>query len=95
MPSKLQIFRTETVHAMIFLTTRSSLPDVGNLFVAIENGRIQVFSDHISGGYIDSFIAIHMAGDCIISMTTDTENRYLITGTAMGYIKTWLVCNYW
>lgn len=95
MPKKLQVFRTETVHAMIFLTTRPSLPDVGNLFVAIENGRIQVFSDHISGGYIDSFNAIHMAGDCVISMTSDNEDRYLITGTAMGYIKTWLVCNYW
>lgn len=94
MPSKLQPFRTETVHAMIFLTTRPSLPNVGNLFVAIENGRIQVFSDHIAGGYVDSFNAIHMAGDCVISMTTDTENRYLITGTAMGYIKTWLVRNY-
>ncbi|KAG4072283.1 hypothetical protein HA402_004215 [Bradysia odoriphaga] len=94
MPSKLQAFRTETVHAMLFLLTRPSLPKVGNLFVAIENGRIQVFSDHIAGGFIDSFNAIHMAGDCVISMATDSENRYLITGTAMGYIKTWLVCNY-
>lgn len=80
---------------MLFLTTRPSLPDVGNLFIAIENGRIQVFSDHINGGYIDSFNAIHMAGDCVISMTTDSENRYLMTGTAMGYIKIWLVRNYW
>lgn len=95
MPSKLQIFRTETVHAMIFLTTRPSLPDVGNLFIAIENGRIQVFSDHIIGGYINSFNAIHMAGDCVISFATDTENRYLMTGTAMGYIKIWLVRNFW
>lgn len=95
MPSKLQVFRTETVHAAIFLTTRPSLPNVANLFISIENGRILVFSDHISGGYVDSFNAIHMAGDCVVSLATDNENRYLITGTAMGYIKVWLVCNYW
>lgn len=95
MPSKLQVFRTETVHAAIFLTTRPSLPNVGILFIAIENGSIQAYSDHNFGGYIDSFNAIHMAGDCVTSLATDNKNRYLITGTAMGYIKTWLICNYW
>lgn len=83
------------VHSMICLTTRPCSPDYGTVFVALENGIIQVFSNHYLGGYIACFNAIHMAGDCVTSMAVDKTDRYLITGTALGYIKTWLICNYW
>lgn len=83
------------VHACWFLKSRPMLPDWGTLFVALSNGVIQVFSHHNLGGYIDSFNAIHMAGDCVVAIISDEEDRYLFTGTAQGYVKTWMVRNYW
>lgn len=95
LPTTIAMVNKSAVHAMIFLSTRPMSPDYGTLFIALENGMIQVFSHHNLGGYIDSFNAIHMAGDCVITMDSDKDNYYLITGTALGYIKTWLVRNYW
>lgn len=85
-----------SVHAMLFLESRPMDDRHGTLLVALSTGMIQVFSHHPQApGYVESFNAIHMAGDAIISMTTDRANRYLLTGTSLGYIKTWLICNFW
>lgn len=71
-------------------------PQYGTLFVALGDGNILVFSHHIhSKGYMDSFLAIHMAGDTVMTMETDTENRFLFVGTTQGYLKTWLIINFW
>lgn len=79
---------------MLSLRARPSTPAHGTIVVALEHGIVQLFSNHNLGGFIDSFHAIHMAGDCVISMVSDEANRYLITATALGYIKTWLICNF-
>lgn len=94
MPEQCMPLRRLAIHSMIFLNSRPMDPEVGTLLIALENGAIQVWSHHISGGFITSFSAIHKAGDYVICMATDVDNNYLITGSSVGYIKTWLLKNY-
>ncbi|KAI4460577.1 wd40 repeat domain 95 [Holotrichia oblita] len=79
------------IRAMLFLNTRPMAPNVGTLLVSLENGLIQVWSHHVSGGFITSFSAIHKGGDYVVSMCSDENNEFLFTGTTNGYIKTWLI----
>lgn len=96
MPLLSDLQRKTSVTATIFLQNRPMDPQYGTLFVAIGNGNILVFSHHIhSKGYMDFFFAIHMAGDTVMSMDTDPENRLLFVGTTRGYVKTWLISNFW
>lgn len=69
----------------------------GTLVVALSNGVIQMYTHHplAKRAFLASFNAIHMAGDAVTVMTTDPANRYLMVGTSLGYIKMWLVCNFW
>ncbi|KAB0795580.1 hypothetical protein PPYR_12419 [Photinus pyralis] len=83
------------VHSMIFLSERPMLPGVATLLVALENGNIQVWSHHPGGSFITSFQAVHSAGDYVTSMATDAHNEYLFVGTTAGYIKTWLMTDYY
>lgn len=94
MPEHTIPLRRLAIHCMIFLNTRPMEPKTGTLLVALENGNIQVWSHHVSGGFITSFSAIHKAGDYVICMTTDEKNEFLFTGTSVGYIKIWLMVNY-
>ncbi|XP_056644787.1 WD repeat-containing protein on Y chromosome [Diorhabda sublineata] len=93
-PDEMIHLKKLAVHTMLFLNARKTDPKIGTLLVALENGNIQVWSHHITGGYITQFSAIHKAGDYVISMTTDEENHFLFTGTTVGYIKIWLLRNY-
>ncbi|KAG5863407.1 hypothetical protein JTB14_010170 [Gonioctena quinquepunctata] len=93
-PDEVFHLRRPAIHCMLFLNTRSSDPGVGTLMVALENGVIQVWNHHASGGFITSFSAIHKAGDYVIAMATDENNEFLFTGTTVGYIKTWLLINF-
>lgn len=83
-----------TIQAMLFLTQRRMSPAHGTLTVALGDGKIQIHSHHNIGTYIDSFEAIHMAGDGCVSIATDKRNEYIFVGTTFGYIKTWLIVNY-
>ncbi|XP_037949995.1 WD repeat-containing protein on Y chromosome [Teleopsis dalmanni] len=83
-----------SVQAVLFLQTRPMTKIHGTLFAALENGMIQVYSHHQHGGYITEFNAIHKTGDCVLTMTTDRKNRYLLTGSAFGYVKVWHIVNY-
>ena len=80
LPAAGAALRPLSVHAMVFLHTRPMQPDVGTLFVALENGNIQVWSHHSGGGYVGCFFAIHVAGDYVVAMSTDPDNEYLFTG---------------
>lgn len=80
MPDECFHLRKLAVHCMLFLNSRKSDPDVGTLLVSLENGVIQVWNHHISGGFITSFSAIHKAGDYVISMCTDEKNEFLFVG---------------
>ncbi|CAG9785369.1 unnamed protein product [Diatraea saccharalis] len=62
--------------------------------LSLENGQVQGWSDHPAGGYQGSFQAAHAAGDYVSALSTDPDNRYLFTGTTVGYIKVWLMTNY-
>nr|XP_046475216.1 WD repeat-containing protein on Y chromosome [Neodiprion pinetum] len=92
--SALSFTRIVGVYAMIFLNVRPVAPDVGSLLLSLENGMIQVWTHHPAAGYLTSFSAIHMLGDYVMSLATDPENQYLITGHTAGYIKVWLLSNY-
>lgn len=83
-----------TVNCILFLSNRRIEPNCGSLIVSLTNGIIQIYSEHSLGTYIDCFKGIHRAGDSIVALATDQENRYLFTGTSFGYIKTWLITNY-
>ncbi|EFA09801.1 WD repeat-containing protein on Y chromosome [Tribolium castaneum] len=94
MPEQCMPLRRLAIHSMLFLNSRPMDPEVGTLLISLENGAIQVWSHHMSGGFITSFSAIHKAGDYVICMATDEKNDYLFTGSSVGYIKTWLLRNY-
>ncbi|XP_022918540.2 WD repeat-containing protein on Y chromosome [Onthophagus taurus] len=94
MPKTTIAIRGLAIRAMTFLSSRPMLPHVGTLLVSLENGAIQVWSHHNSGGFITAFYAIHKGGDYVVSMCTDEQDEYLFTGTTSGYIKTWLMKDY-
>nr|XP_021191177.2 WD repeat-containing protein on Y chromosome [Helicoverpa armigera] len=93
-PVRAQSMRRLAVQAMLFLETRQQHPRVASLLVSVENGAVQCWSDHSAGGYQGSFQAIHMAGDYVSSLATDINNEFVFTGTTMGYLKVWLLSNY-
>lgn len=96
MPDTLRAFQFLSVQAVIFLEARPMNVEYGTLFTALSNGRVQVWSHHhLGGGYMTDFNAIHMAGDSVVALATDVENFYLFTATALGYIKTWVMKDYW
>ncbi|KAK5645470.1 hypothetical protein RI129_006770 [Pyrocoelia pectoralis] len=82
-------------HSMIFLSERTMMPGVATLMIALENGNIQVWSHHPGGNFITSFRAVHSGVDYVTAMATDAHNEYLFTGTTEGYIKTWLMADYY
>ncbi|CAG9763835.1 unnamed protein product [Ceutorhynchus assimilis] len=94
MPEECFNLRRLAVHCLLFLCARKTHPQVGTLLVALENGVIQVWNHHISGGFITSFSAVHKSGDYVIAMTSDEKNEFLFIGTTAGYIKTWLMKNF-
>lgn len=97
LPSASSLMAKTSIHAMLFLRTRPMDDRHATLVVALSNGSIQMYTHHPLAvpPFKASFNAIHMAGDAVTAMTTDPAERYLIVGTSLGYIKTWLICNYW
>ncbi|XP_055371209.1 WD repeat-containing protein on Y chromosome [Condylostylus longicornis] len=83
-----------SVQSIIILCTRPQRKDYGSILVALKNGYIQVYSSHQLGGYIKEYNAIHKTNDYVMCMKTDRKEQFLFTGTAFGYIKTWLIENY-
>lgn len=94
LPTSAEKLHHLSVQAVVFLTLRPMTPEYGTLLTALSNGRVLVWSNHNLGGYIDQFNAIHMAGDSVSTMITDSTEKYLFTGTMLGYVKTWLLTNY-
>ncbi|XP_076179717.1 WD repeat-containing protein WDY isoform X3 [Ptiloglossa arizonensis] len=92
--SALNIIRIVAVRAMIFLSARPIKPNIGTLLVSLDSGLIQVWSHHAGGGFLQAFSVIHAVGDCALSLTTDPENNFLVTGHNKGYIKVWYLANY-
>lgn len=85
-----------SVQAMLFLDTRPMARNIGSLLVALSDGNIQIWSHHPETTSVKgSFNAIHMAGDQVTAMATDKNNFYLFTGTTYGYVKIWLIADYW
>ena len=72
---------------MVFLQNRPMTPDTGTLLISLENGLIQIWSHHPLGGYIDKFYANHTYADYVVTMTTDSNNEYLFTGTITNLFK--------
>lgn len=79
-PAGEEYIRTLSVHAVVFLKSRPVSPDVGTMIIALENGQVQMWSHHGNGGFLQAFLAIHMAGDHVKSMFSDEMNEYLFTG---------------
>ncbi|XP_052754696.1 WD repeat-containing protein on Y chromosome-like isoform X2 [Galleria mellonella] len=94
LPARAQAMRQLAVHAMIFLETRPCTMHDAALMVALENGQVQGWSDHPAGGFQGSFQGVHTVGDYVSAFATDSANRFLFTGTTVGYIKVWLMTNY-
>ncbi|XP_035738138.1 WD repeat-containing protein on Y chromosome-like [Vespa mandarinia] len=92
--SALNRTRLVTVCAIIYLNSRPMNPNIGTLLVSLESGIIQVWSHHPAGRFLTGFSVIHTRRDSAISLATDPENNYLITGHCFGYIKVWYLANY-
>ncbi|KAL2715937.1 WD repeat-containing protein on Y chromosome [Vespula squamosa] len=86
--------RLVTVCAIIYLNSRPMNPNIGTLLVSLESGIVQVWSHHPAGGFLTGFSVIHTRRDSAISLATDPENNFLITGHCLGYIKVWYLANY-
>lgn len=95
LPIEAAELRQLSVQSVVFLTKRPSDPEFGNLLTALSNGRVLVWSHNRLGGYLDQFSAVHMAGDSVSTMATESSETYLFTGTMLGYVKTWLLTNFW
>lgn len=87
--------RNLAVHACVFLETRPMSVEYGTFLAALENGVIQVYSHHRLGEFMVQFNAVHTAGDCVLTMITDSTDTFLFTGTALGYIKIWVISEFW
>ncbi|XP_052902916.1 WD repeat-containing protein on Y chromosome [Anopheles moucheti] len=95
MPSGLEQMRRLSIQSLLFLPNRPMLAEYGTMVGSLDNGTVQVWSHHPKGGFKGQFNGIHMAGDRIITLATDKANRFLFTGTALGYVKTWYIENCW
>ncbi|KAF5307990.1 hypothetical protein FQR65_LT06558 [Abscondita terminalis] len=94
-PETCMPLRGLAVYSMIFLSSRVMMPGVATLLVAVENGTVQVWSHHPGGSFITAFQVTHTARDYVTSMATDESNEFLFTGTNTGYIKVWLMIDYY
>lgn len=52
----------------------------GTVLAALDNGMIQIWSHHPTGGFITEYKATHSPTDYVVSMCTDEKNQYLFTG---------------
>ncbi|XP_050077902.1 WD repeat-containing protein on Y chromosome [Anopheles maculipalpis] len=95
MPSGLEQMRRLSIQSLLFLASRPMVAEYGTLLGSLDDGTVQVWSHHVNGGFKGQFNGIHMAGDRVITMATDKANRFLFTGTALGYVKTWYIENCW
>lgn len=94
LPVKAEDLRKLTINKLLFLEARPMHPDYGTLLCSLDNGKVQIYSHHPNGKYLGAFNAIHMAGDRVLTMTTDPDNKFLFTGSYLGYVKVWLLQNY-
>ncbi|CRK91080.1 CLUMA_CG004768, isoform A [Clunio marinus] len=84
------------VQRLLFLLNRPSHFTNGTILAALSNGKIQVWSHHNRREpFITEFDTNCMNGDVITALATDTQNRYLFAGSHFGYIKTWMISNFW
>lgn len=68
------------IRSVLFLCSRKIQRNIGTLLVSLDTGLIQVWSHHQAGGFIETFNVIHVKNDCCLSMATDPDNEFLITG---------------
>lgn len=80
--------------ASLFLRARSEALNVGNLIIAIRNGTVQLWCTHKVPKYVAQFVAVHIDGDYVTSMVSDSKNDYLFTSFNSGYVKTWYIANF-
>ena len=84
----------ESVEALLFLKKRQNEKGVASLLSAGTRGWVRAWSVHHDGGLVGQFNAAHEKGSVIVSMATDPDEKYLITGDSQGYIKVWHIENY-
>ncbi|XP_065094978.1 WD repeat-containing protein on Y chromosome-like, partial [Ochlerotatus camptorhynchus] len=94
LPTAAELLRQLTIYKLLFLEARPRHPEYGTLIASLDTGSVQVYSHDLYGEYLGSFSAVHKAGDRVIAMTTDPENRFLFTGSRLGYVKVWLIEDY-
>ena len=84
------------VYKILFLQTRRCDEAVGNLLTSSARGWISTWSVHPTGGMRGYFHACKQRynDDFVTTMTTDCENKLLITGDSRGYIRTWAISDY-
>ncbi|KAJ8721739.1 hypothetical protein PYW07_002514 [Mythimna separata] len=93
-PSCAHIVYQLAAQAMIFLQTRPQHVCVASLFLALDSGHVQCWSDHATGGFLGSFHAVHRNNDYVTSLASDVDNEFLFTGSLKGYVKVWLMTNF-
>lgn len=83
------------VEKIIFLESREpNHKDTAILVTSGAEGWIRFWSMHHEGGLLGQFNAAHRLGESILSLTSDTNNYFLVTGDTQGYVKLWDIKDY-
>ncbi|KAF5917883.1 hypothetical protein HPG69_010036 [Diceros bicornis minor] len=95
-PKKMLLQSNASVEKIIFLQTRPRLPNTAALLSSCVDGYIYAWSIHGNGGLLGKFpVDLEDNGDVIVgAMTTDENDRILVTGDCKGHIKIWDIKDY-
>ncbi|KAJ8045382.1 WD repeat-containing protein on Y chromosome [Holothuria leucospilota] len=83
-----------SVDKVLFLQSRPNDKDTATLMASGAEGWVRAWSIHHKGGLLGQFNAAHKPKESILTMATDSNNEFLITGDTMGYVKIWDISNY-
>ena len=104
-PTKTDIGRSEnsdmtftyperSIEKLLFLQSRDNDEETATLLAACTDGNVQAWAVHHRGGLLGVFPGVHISGEMVTTMTTDPQDRFLITGDSVGYIKVFDLTNY-
>ncbi|KAI4884075.1 hypothetical protein NFI96_030672 [Prochilodus magdalenae] len=82
------------VEKVLFLNTRERSPGTAILLSSAADGYVYAWSVSHGGGLLGKFKPAQQEGSVVSAMSTDSNNRMLLTGDSHGYIMLWDIEKY-
>ncbi|XP_060083672.1 WD repeat-containing protein on Y chromosome-like [Ylistrum balloti] len=83
------------VEKIIFLERRDNADkETAALLSSGAEGWVRAWSLHHEGGLLGQFNASHKVGEGVHAITTDVDNKFLVTVDTIGYLKIWDITEY-